>query len=277
MGAVGHVGRSGGAALAMAAVGVGAMLLPTQPADAASAGTHIALSRTAIAPSGAFKVTGKVPATSWRTVVLQANRTGTWKRVATSSTSRAGAFAFKTKAPARLGKVSYRVHAARVARHTMAAVTTRTVTLNVINPLGTLTNPYRLGQTFRLGGWVVQVNNTNYNAYAQMDPEMTDPPAPGWTFISNEATYTYRGSGGSSPSMDLHFDFLAADHRVYNNSAGSQLCIGPDPGVFDLTDMYAGATTTAHECAVVPTTLAHDGLWRFEEYAGSEVVFVRAR
>jgi hypothetical protein len=66
-------------------------------------------------------------------------------------------------------------------------------------------------------------------------------------------------------------DFLAADHMMYDRSSGGQWCSGVDPDVMDVNDMFTGATTTAHDCAVVPTELAADGLWRVRGSIEGEV------
>jgi|GEM_PF-4417515 len=239
---------------------------------------QIAVSNASVRPKERLRVTGRVPAKSYRPVQLQMATNGTWRRVDRSRTTRAGRFIFKVEAPARPGKVRYRVHAptARSSQGPMRPVTTRAVTVTVIDPLGSRTNPYDLGEAFRIADWTIRVHATDYDTYPDIDHELYDPPEPGWNYISYSATYTYHGDGGSTPDMDMAIDFLAADNRVYDAYSGGNVCGEADPDLDDIDDMYAGASVTANNCTSVPTTLAHDGLWRFGAYLGNREIFVRA-
>jgi hypothetical protein len=250
----------------------------TTPSRTATArpGTRISVSSTSVIPRAPLKITGKVPAISWRRVVLQTVKAGVWRKVSATTTSRRGRFVFRFEAPGAPGRARYRVYAPRkrVYEGTMRAVATRTVLVWIIDPRGSRTNPYSLGEAFTVGDWVVELASTDYDAWLEMDHDIADAPDPGWNYVSNYATYTYWGPDSSSPYFDLSTDFLAADNRTYNRSSGGQWCAGVDPDVIDVSDMFAGATASAHDCAVVPTDLAHDGLWRVR--GDDAEVFVRA-
>jgi hypothetical protein len=247
---------------------------PREPSSVGRAASQIEVSSSRVAPGAGLRISGRVPASTSRPVQLQARTGQAWKKVGTSRTRRSGAFAFRTEAPARPGTVRYRVVAPKA--RTSPATTTRAVVVTVFDPPGSRTNPYRLGQTFRVGDWHVRVQSTDYDSYPESDHDIVDPPEPGWTFVSHLTTYTYRGEGGSTPDMDLSIDFLAADNRVYDAYSGGNVCGNAEPDADDLNDLYAGATATAHDCVSVPTALARGGLWRFENYLGDRQFFVRA-
>lgn len=244
--------------------------------DFMRAAPQISVSKSSVRPRASFAITGRVPATTDRVVQLQRLTGRTWRRVASLRTLSRGQFTFRIQAPPTPGRLRYRVHApATRGRIGRPASTTRVVAVTVIDPLGSRTNPYRLGQSVRVDDWTVRIDATDYDAYPEMDHDIADPPGAGWSYVSNAATYTYRGAGGSSPWLDMSMDFLASDNRIYDRDSGGQWCSGVEPDVIDLEDMYAGATASAHECASVPITLASGGLWRIRPSIGSDV-FVRA-
>lgn len=274
------------AALAITFIGVAAQAGTTDgyttATAAASAGpsTRIAVSKATVAPGTPLKVTGRVPAKSYRTVQLHSASSAatSWTKLGTSTTARTGTFVFKFVAPTRPGTYNYRVYAprTRVGSTRAPAVTTKTVTVAVRDPLGSRTNPVELGQTFRLRDWDITVHGTDYDTYPDADHDITDPPEPGWTFISYSATFTYHGDHGSTPDMDLSIDFLATNQRVYDAYSGDNVCGNAEPDLDDVDDMYTGATVTGNDCVSVPTSLAYDGLWRFDAYLGDREIFVRA-
>lgn len=126
---------------------------------------------------------------------------------------------------------------------------------------GTRQNPLPPGTAFTVGDWTVELAPTNVDADELVLAEnmFNDPPGDGERFVMVEVTTTYNGDDSGTPWIGLDFRFIGADGNTFNERCG----VIPD-ALFDVGEMFPGATASGNVCATVPIDQIDGGAWIVE-------------
>jgi hypothetical protein len=287
---------------AAAAVTVDVVLttVPGAAANATQTGGTLKVSKSSAAVSTRVDFTGKLPTKVKRPVILQRKTSGGWVKVASDRTTRRGKFSIRQSVPGTAGIYPFRVAAKKydAGRKTYKALKTPTVKVTVTaapapapppptTPTpppppapGSRENPYLINTPFQAGPWQFVVGAADFDAWPEIQAEnpFNEPPAPGWSYVTVPVTFTYLGADTGLPWLDTEVDFVGNDGVVYDDGLFGQDCgVVPD-SVYDIGELYPGATATGLECVAVPTSAISGGLWRVADDSSLSRIyrFVRA-
>ncbi len=127
---------------------------------------------------------------------------------------------------------------------------------------GTRQNPLAPGTAFTVGDWTVDLAPTNVDADEVVLAEnmFNDAPPDGERFVMVEVTTTYNGDDSGTPWIDLRFRFMGADGNTHDEG---ECGVIPDP-LFDVGEMFPGATASGNVCVSVPVDQIEGGAWIVE-------------
>lgn len=138
-------------------------------------------------------------------------------------------------------------------------------------------NPYQPGDTFVFGDWELAIGETNTDATQEIidaqledyggDEEYTTPPDEGSVYITVPVTATFTGADRDDPASALTYDYVSADGHSY---ASMILGVSIPNDLYDVGELYNGATGEGDVLQMVPEGAAEGGYWRISEtYMGS--------
>jgi hypothetical protein len=144
--------------------------------------------------------------------------------------------------------------------------------------VGTRDNPAPLGSTISFGA----LGDTTYeltfgpatlnaNEAIAAANQFNDPPAEGFQFALLPVTMTYLGTETGVPWADLTIQFVSAAGTTHTTS--DSFAVGPDPSLFDVNEMYNGATATGNVVIMIPIEGAASGTWTVSSLFGDKYFF----
>lgn len=143
---------------------------------------------------------------------------------------------------------------------------------SAMNDVGSRENPAALGTTVSGDDWEVTVVEFNPAA----DDEVlaanmfNEAAAEGNTYVVAEVETTYVGEGSDDPSWAIDVEYVSESGNVissYDNDA-----VAPEPAMFDIGEMYTGASGTGNLVFEVPED--DNGLLRVSPGMIADPVFV---
>ena len=113
-----------------------------------------------------------------------------------------------------------------------------------------------------MADWSVTLGRTDtdvWDVFAAVNM-FNDPPAAGWRYVMAPVTVRYLGAGYATPWLDVDVELLGGDGRVYT-PWGNGCGVAPRP-VYDIDDMYTGASAGFDNCVAIPASAIAGARWR---------------
>ena len=144
--------------------------------------------------------------------------------------------------------------------------------------VGTRDNPAPLGSTLELsefGDVVYEVTlgpaTLNANEAITASNQFNEPPTDGFQYALVPVTLTYVGSETGTPWIDISIEFVSAAGTTHTES--DSFAVGPTPTLFDINEMYNGATATGNVVIMIPVDSAASGTWTVSSLFGDPFFF----
>jgi hypothetical protein len=126
------------------------------------------------------------------------------------------------------------------------------------------TPPVKLGDTVKVGDWMVRVTavNTNANAVIHSANMFNDPPKGQYVLVTYTAKYTGHDRTGD-PTMDLEWTMTTPDHKVHDTA----MAVTPsEEGNGWPTETRTGGTVRGQEAFDVPAAQVHRSLVSVQDF-----------
>lgn len=139
-------------------------------------------------------------------------------------------------------------------------------------PVGTRENPAPLGTEVKVGdNWRVAVVDIVEDAWPIIREEnmFNEPPAEGHQFVMARLKFTYVGNESGTPWLDLMTGYLGANGVLYWRGGDTSCGVIPDP-IYDVDELFPGASAEANVCWSVPSSAVKGGLIAVEEFLSSD-------
>lgn len=144
--------------------------------------------------------------------------------------------------------------------------------------VGTRDNPAPLGSTLELSNFgevVYEVTlgpaTLNANEAITASNQFNEPPTDGFQYALMPVTLTYVGSETGTPWIDISIEFVSGAGTTH--TASDSFAVGPAPTLFDINEMYNGATATGNVVIMIPMESAASGNWTVSSLFGDPFFF----
>lgn len=131
---------------------------------------------------------------------------------------------------------------------------------------GTRDNPAPLGTTVVLseGGedtYEITLGPATLNANEAVAAanQFNEAPPAGFQYAVLPVAVTYIGSETGTPWIDLTIEFVSASGTTHTQS--DSLVVGPSPDIFEINELYPGASGSGNITIMIPTDNAEAGTW----------------
>lgn len=135
---------------------------------------------------------------------------------------------------------------------------------------GSRDNPFPIGEEVSNDDWTISLGDPYEATEAVLDENpFNDEPEEGFEYWIVPVSATYEGADAERPGMALNVKFVSDEGHTYNSYDPTCGAISDD--LFDVNELYAGATGEGNVCIPVPE--GAPGLWNFSTTFGDPVFF----
>lgn len=143
---------------------------------------------------------------------------------------------------------------------------------------GTRENPAPLGTTIEItefGEPIYELTmgpaTLEANAAVLEANMFNEPPVAGFQYALVPVTVTYVGPETGTPWIDLSIQFVSAAGTTHTE--GDSLSVAPAPSLFDINELFPGASGTGNVVILIPTDGAAAGTWSVSTLFGDPFFF----
>lgn len=144
--------------------------------------------------------------------------------------------------------------------------------------VGTRANPASLGTTIEiteLGEVVYELtmgpSTLDATAIVLETNMFNEAPPAGFQYALVPVALTYVGSETGTPWLDITVEFVSAAGTTHTE--GDSLAVAPAPTLFDINELYPGASATGNVVILIPIDNAAAGTWAVSTFFGEPFFF----